>query len=225
MVTITITNSAGTATQGLRIIITGDGVSNSIVDTDGDGFADELEVALGFDPKNGAATPFNGQPAGTTIPLNVQKLTIALDFVKTGKDQISFNGLIGLPIGFASAGQTVTFSVGGAVKNFTLDAKGQLAPKSKTESFKLAFNATATTEQLGKYSVKFSKGTFGSFYTDEGLTGAATVKEALKSVTVTLLFINKVYNAPVTQLYTASAGKKGKTSQPSDGGGNLFPTR
>lgn len=225
MVTITVTNSSGTATQALKIIITGDGVSNSIVDTDGDGFADEVEVALGIDPKNGAATPFNGLPAGTTIPLNVQKLTIALDFVKPGKDQISFNGLIGLPIGFTAASQSVTASVGGVIKTFSLDAKGQLAPKSKTESFKLAFVLGATTEQLGKYSLKFSKGTFTAAYTDEGLTGAATVKEALKSVTVTLLFNSKVYSAPVTQLYTATAGKKGKTSQPSDGGGSLIPTR
>jgi hypothetical protein len=52
-----------------------------------------------------------------------------------------------------------------------------------------------------------------------------TVKEALKSVTVTLLFNGRLYQTPVTQLYTATAGKKGKTAQPSDGGGNLFPTR
>jgi len=224
MVTITVTNSSGTATQGLKIIVTGDGVSNSTVDTDSDGFADEIEVALGLDPKNGAVTPFNGSPAGTTIPLNVQKLTIALDFVKPLKDQISFNGLIGLPVGFSVSGQSVTASIGGAIKTFALDAKGQLSPKSKTESFKLAFNAAATTEQLGKYSLKFSKGTFGSFFTDEGLT-SVTVKEALKSVTVTLLFNGRLYQTPVTQLYTATAGKKGKTAQPSDGGGNLFPTR
>lgn len=224
MVSITVTNSSGTASQGLKIIITGDGVSNSIVDTDSDGFADEIEVALGLDPKNGAATPFNGMPAGTTIPLNVQKLTIALDFVKTQKDQISFNGLIGLPVGFTAAGQSVTASIGGAIKTFSLDAKGQLSPKSKTESFKLSFIAGSTTEQLGKYSLKFSKGTFGTFFADEGLT-SVTVKEALKSVSVTLLFNGRLYQAPVTQLYTATAGKKGKTAQPSDGGGNLFPTR
>src|SRR4029079_4822806 len=87
-VKVTASNIAGQTTQTLKIIITGDGVSSSLVDSDGDGFADEIESQLGLDPKSAPSPQFSGAAAGTPEALFISKLAIGLNFAKPGNDSL-----------------------------------------------------------------------------------------------------------------------------------------
>jgi len=79
------TNSVGTDTQTLLLTITSvpsaPGASNTTIDSDGDGFADELETAAGTNPLDAKATPINNAPAQVLGISNV-KLGIGLHFNK-----------------------------------------------------------------------------------------------------------------------------------------------
>jgi sugar lactone lactonase YvrE len=215
-VTVTATNLAGITTQPLVIIITGNGVSNSLVDSDGDGFSDEVEIAMGLDPKNIADTPFAGALAGTPEALFISKLSIGLNFAKQGNDSLQAAGVLTVPTGFTVAGAIVVVDVGGVVRSFTLTAKG--ASAKAVDTIKIGIKAVkgVVPAQAPKFSVKFSKGSWQGLLVDEGLTNAAATGVP-KAVPVAILFNNKIFKTDVAQLYTAKANASGKTKVPSTG--------
>jgi sugar lactone lactonase YvrE len=221
-VTVTATNFAGTATQSLSIIITGNGVSFSNVDSDGDGFPDEIETALGFNPNDPTSTPFGGAPAGTPESLFVSQLSISLNFAKPGNDGLQAAGILAVPTGFQVSGAQVVVDIGGVVRSFTLDGKGS-SPKGN-DSIKIGIKAIkgVVPAQSPKFTIKFSKGNWQGLLLDEGLTND-TAANVPKTVPVIILFNKKIYKASVAQLYTAKKGSTGKTKIPP--GGNSIGTR
>jgi hypothetical protein len=67
--------------------------------------------------------------------------------------------------------------------------------------------------QVAKYSVKFSKGNFAANLRDEGFINA-NVDGSSRTVRVTVLFAQKVFQADQALIYSAKAGKSGKTNLP-----------
>lgn len=173
-------------------------------DTDGDGFANELETALGTNPNDAASTPFGGSPAGTPQDLVIGKMQIKLDFAKANNDRINIQGTLPVADGFNFANQVVVFDVGGVVKSFTLDAKGK-SPSGANDSVKL----NKPKGGVAKYIVKFNKGSFAANLADEGLVGTADAKNAPKDVTVVALFNSTLLRTTKTLSYTAKANKGG----------------
>jgi ELWxxDGT repeat protein len=207
-VTLVADNGAGTDTKILKITIPGGGVSATSIDSDEDGFPDELETALGFDPNNPASGPFGGSKAGAPQPFTLAKLAVKLNFAKANSDQIAFSGTVPVGVDVNYAGQTFIIDVGGVVKSFTLDEKGK-SPKG---------NDTVSVGKPGKtgsakYSVKLNKGSFATTLADEGLTDE-TMKAQTKTVPVIVLFGSKLYSKDQGQVYTATKGKSGKTAMP-----------
>ncbi|MCY3022474.1 MAG: chitobiase/beta-hexosaminidase C-terminal domain-containing protein [Planctomycetota bacterium] len=214
-VTLTVTGSNGVSTtRTVTVDVKAAGsVSDTLVDTDGDGFPNEMETALDTSPTDAASTPF-GAPAGTPQPLKIAKMTIKLNFLRDGSDTIAVSGTLRVPDGFQVAGQSALVDVGGVIEEFPLDTKGA-SPKGRPDSFKLAVRTRnkVTVAQDARFTAKFAKGAFAALLADEGLHDA-DAKGELLSVPVIILVGGNLFMAEQPQLYTATGGKSGKTSVP-----------
>jgi hypothetical protein len=195
-------------------------VSDTYTDTDGNGFPDEIISALGLFPSYPTLTPF-GIPA-VTAPLTLSKLEVKLNFTHTGGDAISLSGALQIPAGLVVSGQSVLIDVGGVIKIFTLDIKGNGHAASgypaltspTNDRFKLHIKLTKekVLKQNAPFTAQFNKGTFGNLLSDEGLLGTATVKKAKRTVPVVILFNVQIFEASPAVLYSAKAQKTGTAS-------------
>jgi PKD repeat protein len=179
-------------------------------DTDGDGFSDSFETAVGTDPNSAASTP-TGAPAtaGAVKKLSVVKASIKLNFSKPGSDSIAISGGLLIPDGFNISGQTVFLDVGGVAKKFVLDGKGS-SPKGN-DLFAVAVKSGkgGTPLQVAKYSIKLSKGNFATALADDGLTNTTISKSV--TIPVTVIFNGDILQKSLTQTYKATTGKSGAT--------------
>ncbi|HLX61198.1 MAG TPA: CAP domain-containing protein [Planctomycetota bacterium] len=208
MITLTASNSSGKDTQTLTLTVAGF-TSLSTVDSDGDGFPDELETALGTNPHDAKSTPFSGAPASPQALPN-PKLTVRLNFLKTNVDTLSLTGMLPVPANFAVAGKTVTVDVGGVIRTFTLDAKGMAKSTSGTDTFKLKVIAVkgAVAAQNSAYTVKITKSSLSALLADEGMVNA-TVTNSNITVPVIVLFNAQYLTVNRLTIYSAKAGKTG----------------
>ncbi|HYF49172.1 MAG TPA: CAP domain-containing protein [Planctomycetota bacterium] len=185
--------------------------SKSKTDTDGDGFPDEMEVAMGTSPTSATSTPLGGSAAGAVQILNVLKLQVKLNFSKTGADQISVSGSLPVPANFVVAGQTVVVDVAGVVKTFTLDLKGKAGLGTPdTFSLKVRSSKGVVAAQTSAFKAMFKTGDFAATVADEGLL-SADVKDASRTVPVLIFFNGQMFSTDRPVLYTAKTGKTGRT--------------
>ena len=63
--------------------------------------------------------------------------------------------------------------------------------------------------QSALFTAKFTKGSFATKLSDEGLSGSATVKHASHNVLVILLFDQTLFETTKTLSYSATQGKVG----------------
>lgn len=219
-INLTASNSAGTDTKVLVIQVNaiapppGSGPSQSNLDGDGDGFPDEIETALGSSLTKATSTPFGWPAASAPAALLLPKLKVALNFAKGGSDSIQISGVLPVRAGFVAASQPVVVDVGGVVKTFTLDPKGNGIGATNAR-FKLQVKAKkgVVSAQNAKFSAKLGKADFASLLGDEGLTNA-DLKDASRTIPVIILFDQTVFRTDVTVLYTAKLNKTGRTKQP-----------
>ena len=208
-VPLTATNSVHTDNKTLTITIAEGPLFPGSDDSDGDGFPDELEIALGTDPYNPASTPFNGQPAGVVQVINITSMTIRLNFTGTGKDTIAIQGTLPLEQLIAPAGQKITLVVGGIVQHFTLNARGSAGSGGNT------FSLRAPKLMLqGKFTAKLS-GDFKQALGAKGLTNAP-VQLASRTVRVFILLDDTtVYDSRKLLSYTVNkTGRIGIATAP-----------
>jgi hypothetical protein len=124
---------------------------------------------------------------------------------------MTYSGSITLPAGFKPSGQLVYIDVGGVIKHFALDAAG--VNKVGGDSAKLLAprgNKNLTGASTVTLQFAFKSGSFAALLTDEGLTNTTVIA---KQVTVpVLIFVDGIlYEASVSQSYTAKAGGTGKS--------------
>ncbi len=101
------------------------------LDSDGDGFFDGIEVALGSDPLDANSTPLGKGPA-VPLALFVKSLKTHLDPKQSGDDGYLLSGTLPVTAGMSFKNQRVLIDVGGSISVFNLDANGNaaLGPKS-----------------------------------------------------------------------------------------------
>lgn len=148
--------------------------------------------------------------AGVFEPLEVSKLSIALNFAKADKDRIALTALLPLGADFAAEGSAAVIDVGGAARSFTLDAKG----KSKVGDDRVAVMAVKKRGVvLGwKLTLSIAKANLAGDLRDEGLT-SVTVKKEPRNVTVTANVAGKIYTQTAVLKYTAKQGKTGSAKK------------
>ncbi|HEY3318871.1 MAG TPA: PKD domain-containing protein [Planctomycetota bacterium] len=211
--TVTLTVGDGkttsSATLSLTVAAGGAGLPPS-QDSDGDGFSNEIEKALGSDPNNASDMPAGAEKPVESGVLSVSKLSIKLNFAKpAGNDSIGLSGLVLIPEGLVINGQTVIVDVGGVVKSFKLDPKGKSPKANDSLAVSVKSGKTGTPLQIAKFAVKLSKGTFAAALADDGLTDET--KTGKVTVPVTVLFNGTLLQKSVPQDYKATKSKSGAT--------------
>lgn len=207
--TITATNLGGSMQQNFTLtIITPPPVVGSGIDSDGDGFSDAFETAVGTNPLDASSTPFGGLKAPPPIPLTLTSASISLNFAKDSSDTIKLSGVVNIPAGFAPLGNKVFLDVGGVVNSFTLDGKG--SAKSGTDSLKISIKAAkgVVAAQTSKFAVALSKGLFTAQLASSQLTNT-TISKSPVTITISLLINNTILQTSKNMLYTAKQGKSG----------------
>ncbi|MCY3020037.1 MAG: putative Ig domain-containing protein [Planctomycetota bacterium] len=207
LVTITCTNSAGTVSQSFTInvipVIPG-------VDSDNDGFPDDLEIFLGSNPLDPNSTPFGGKSAtGEPFHMPKPKLAIKLNFAKPNNDTMNLTGTLPVPAGFTAPGKTIVLYVGGVITKVSLDRKGTFTSADKRTAVKLNAGKSSPVGKNAKYSMKL-KGNFQDKLADEGLTNRTIKGETLKIEVIVLALEDQLfYQKTQFVVYTAKQGKTG----------------
>ncbi len=203
---VTVTDTANKSV-GADVVVT---VKAPVVgtgnDSDGDGFSDAFENAVGTNPNDASSTP-TGQPAtaGTLMPLTVTKPKIKLNFAKPGtSDSISFSGTLPVSAGFKPSGAMVSLDVGGVAKMLPLNGKGSNSVKVTIKS-----KNGIVAAQTAKYAVTFKKGNFAATLASFGLTKVVGPAKTV-NVPFTVIFNNTVFQATPALNYTVlMKGKSG----------------
>ena len=208
IVSATVTDSINAAVSASVTVVVNAAVATvgSGPDSDGDGFSDSYETAVGSDPNNIASTA-TGQVAGTVQPLAISKASVKLNFAKPN-DAIAFSGTLSIPAGFKPNGSKVFFDFSGVAKTLTLTSKG--SAKVGGDSMKITIKAKkgVVAAQTSAYKVAFTKGNFAATLAGAGFTNATLTKSPV-SVLVSLIFNGTVFQATKTLSYTAKQGKSG----------------
>ncbi len=147
--------------------------------------------------------------AGSVPDLIVGKMSIKLNFSKSGNDSIGLQGTLAVPDGFRVEGRKFVLDVGGVIKSFTLDAKGKAKAPGEQLVLKVKAKKGVVTAQDAKLSLKLTKGTFSADLADDGL-----VNETVKAVPVFIPVTVTVDDNPTPPTATAQlsyTAKKGKT--------------
>ncbi|HLX60977.1 MAG TPA: right-handed parallel beta-helix repeat-containing protein [Planctomycetota bacterium] len=222
-VMVTVSDGSLTATGSVQVTVSGSngggggggGGGTPLVgtgpDSDGDGFSDGFETAAGTNPNDPASTPLNGQPATLAAikPLTISKVSIKLNFAKTGFDSISFYGSVDVPAGFNAFGQKAPLDAGGVSQGFTLDSKGAARNGSASLKISIKFRRGAVPAQSAKFTASLKKGTFAATLAPLGLTGDATVRNAARSIVLTVIFNNTILQTNRPLSYSARKGLTG----------------
>jgi hypothetical protein len=163
------------------------------IDSDGDGFSDVLEAALGSDPMNAGSTPFGSAPAGPPQPISIKSTALRLHFDEPGHDTIVVTGVLPLRVGLVLAGQRVAVDVGGVIKAFTLDNRG--VSSQGRYYFRLAMKVKrgVVAEPRARFRLQLSHGSFASTLARDGFTASPHVVSAVRQVLVTILLDQTLY--------------------------------
>ncbi|HEY3321297.1 MAG TPA: kelch repeat-containing protein [Planctomycetota bacterium] len=210
--TVTVSDGkGGTSTASVTVTVTAAGGQMAgSTDSDGDGFSDEIEAALGSSPNNASDTPGGAAKPTAAGKLSVSKLSIKLNFAKPqGNDSIGLSGLLLIPEGFSIGGQTAIVDIGGVVKSFTLDPKGTSPKGNDSMAVGVKASKTGTPLQVAKFVVKLSKGSFAAALADDGLTNET--KTGKLTLPVSVIFYGSLQTKSVPQDYKATKDKSGAT--------------
>jgi len=191
----------------LAVSVGGSGSTNpENIDSDGDGFPDPVETALGTSTTDGGATPFGGIPATNAQILTVTKAQIGLSFKTAGKDSFSLAGTLPAAATLTLENKQVIVDFGGLVRVFTLTDKGTAIDREAKAKV-----GPKVSKGLLKFAFSGSKGSYQDFFDDETFTSRDTAKTG-DSVTVyaTLYFDGAKYITALTFVYKAKTGSSGK---------------
>lgn len=211
IVTVNVLDASNASISGTMTVTINTTIVGMGPDSDGDGFSDSFEAAVGTDPSNPASTPTGGSITETGVQaLSLTKSSIKLNFSKpAGNDSISFSGTVVIPAKFNPNGSIAYFFAGGVIKKLTLNARGRGISGGDSVKVSLKFyRGVVLADSAAKYRVSFNRGTFALTLADAGLTND-DVKDKLATVPFTFIFNNVVYQTTQTMSYTARNGKFG----------------
>jgi hypothetical protein len=169
---------------------------DTLTDSDGDGFPDELEMYLNTSSTDPNDTPLGGG-AVTPADFAVTKLRIKLTFNKGSRDSLSLQGTVPVGADFEAEDAPVAISVGGVLGQWTLDDKGKAKTISESISFKLPKSGAGSAT----LKVAFKKGNQAFALRDEGLLNSDASGQL--SIPVFLIFDQRLFKTTYSGLYKA----------------------
>ena len=135
--------------------------------------------------------------------LDVDHAVLKFNFNKPNKDKFMVSGTLPALDG-PSDGVEVTVDIGGATQTFTLDRKG----RSRVGGDTFALIGKPRNGRV-KFQVQLKKGDFSDEMADEGMDGTEDAKKESRTIDVSFLVDDKLYETTLTVNYTAKAGKSG----------------
>jgi adhesin/invasin len=215
-VTVTIVNGAQTVSGSVSVMVSAPAVISTppIVgagpDSDGDGFSDTVEVAMGTNPHDATSLPFplNG---ATPAPLTGVAISAKLNFSAANKDKLTVSGTIPWPAGVTAPSGKLALIIGDFIRVFDVDAKGhsKIGGEQVLMATHSSKHAPATS---AKFNIKISNENIAQAFAAFGLTNAAAKKKPV-TIPVTLTFASTAYSASISEHYSAIPGKGGATSR------------
>ncbi|MFH0938722.1 MAG: CAP domain-containing protein [Planctomycetota bacterium] len=186
-----------------------DGNSVSGIDTDSDGYPDELETEIGWNPNSPSTFPKN-----VTVFDSSAKTSIKLNFKQNDRDTINLSWLMSIAAGFSVTDRQIAVDIGGVIVIFQLNCKGQAT--NEHGSFKLGTcikNGIVTScKKPARIRVKLTRGAFSTNLFDEGLNNAC-VSKANRTIPITVVFFGEsqhnIIKGNFQVIYTAKLGKTG----------------
>ena len=188
------------------------GVSDSsgvaLADSDGDGYADEIETELGSDPASALSTPKNLPPATQAGALETISALVSLDFSSSSADIVTVIGTLPIHAGFVAKDAVVIIDVAGIVKTVTLKSTG--SGKTGTNGFGLKIKSAngAVPEQIAQFSFTLGQGNFKRQLAPLGLTNVGFLGRPV-TIPITLIFAGKVRSTRRILQYTSKMGVSG----------------
>lgn len=185
-----------------------DGSASAFLDSDGDGYSDEIEAALQSDPALATSTPV-GLPAVTQAgALETIIVGISLDFSVASADVISVVGTLPIPAGFVPTDAVAITDVAGIVRSFTLKSGGVGKTGTNTFSLKLKSVKGVIAAQSAQFSLQMTQGNFKKQFQPFGLTNLGFAGRPV-TIPVTVIFNNEVRNTYRILVYTSTKNMAG----------------
>jgi PKD repeat protein len=205
-VTLTVTDTAGGTLATSIVYSVLSPAVGTFADSDGDGVPDELEVFLGTSPFDANSTPVSQIRSFTINSLNVH-----LQFAKKHRDTVSISGSFPAPGLTVVTNQTMTFDIGGILRQYVLDTRGRAQISSNAnfaESLKVS-----TFVKFGTKNVRFAlklRGDFQNTLAVDGMTNA-TVSATLPFRSL-IVFQKTLFDHTVNLHYAATKGRSGRAT-------------
>ncbi|HYG78300.1 MAG TPA: Ig-like domain-containing protein, partial [Planctomycetota bacterium] len=204
---LTVTDAEGIKDSvSINVVVSalGGGSSPDRPDSDGDGFSDELEIALNTDPLSASSSPIQNKPLSSVRPLELSKPRITLHLSADGKDSISLKGKLPVRHRMNLAGQKVVVDIGGVIETFVLDARGR-SQKSADKSLRLSAKSKygVVFAQMAPFTLTLRKGTFSDRLSAE-LHAGEDQKKTPRSLSATVLFDGAYFQTTLQLLVTGN---------------------
>ncbi|MEI6233968.1 MAG: M28 family peptidase [Planctomycetota bacterium] len=178
------------------------------VDSDGDGFSDEIETVLGSDPGLIASTP-SSLPSATRVgTFELSGAVVALDFSSSFSDLVSVAGTLRIHAGFAPLDTVAIVDVGGVVKSFVLKSMGAGKIGSNTFSLKVKNVKGVVSEQLAPVTFTLGQGNFKQQFGPLGLTNLGFRGKPV-TIPVTIILAGEVHRATRLLIYSGTKNING----------------
>jgi len=214
VVTIQAANLVGADVDMLTLDIqplAAPGGSLSNTDRDGDGYSDELEIALSSSPSKQSSKPLGGPVPADTTALKIERLTIKFNFLSDRRDNLNCKGRLIVGDNALRGGEPFVLDVAGVIQAASLDSRGN---GTETEedifTFRLRLPRSGATgvTRIGKFNMSIRQRSFFNQFTDEGLTKTTSGTYTLP---VMVIFDGKLYKTTVLQTYAVKANRAGAT--------------
>ena len=179
------------------------------LDTDGDGYADEIETALNSDPLSATSRPLGLSAAVTGNALTLTSVQVMLDFTGSSNDRLSLSGTLPVATGFVPAGTTVIVDVAGVVASFSLDARGNAtSPLGGSFALKLKRSGGVVPAQLASFTCKLSGLDFKAHFIPLGMINGDISRQSV-SIPATVILNGEVHTGGIFVHYSAVKGASG----------------
>jgi glucose/arabinose dehydrogenase len=153
-----------------------------------------------------------GGAGANPITMTVSKLSAKMKFSSGGHDSASIAGIIPNPgAGFDPTGQVLTLDIGGAVVNFTLDAKGHGKSGNGTFALTLKGKTKKTAFPGGNvpFKANLKNGDWANLWSTAGFDPSASVTNQPITMVVNIHLLGQLYTATVSAKYSGTSGKTG----------------